>query len=377
MKPKTLMLLVVAIGCGLVAAYLTAKLGAVQAPQGEEKLRVLVVKKDIPAGQLLKDPQDWVEYKEVPKVLVPKNSFEFDPKQGAGDEEDQIKKSLSGQVTLASLSPPAILQKSHLNSRLGIDPRPGWEAVALKVDAEKVAGGFVQPKSRVNLLFTCQMANGRIFSDTILKNVLVLAVDQHDARPEEGKRTPPATVTMEMTPDQSKLLNWGRVKGQLSLGLRSSANSTDKEGECKSSTEWEKEIAKAQQEENRDGPRIETQKVLIAKKEILPGTIASRPEELFEVKDAPKELLKNTAALSSFDQVKGKTIYKHLYQGWWTSPKHLENDGPDQSDGDDGFTQTVLSGATVSVYKSGVLVARYELGTSGAKDNTPTKGDGN
>ena len=377
MKPKTLMLLVVAIGCGLVAAYLTAKLGAVQAPQGEEKLRVLVVKKDVPAGQLLKDPQDWVEYKEVPKVLVPKNSFEFDPKQGAGDEEDQIKKALSGQVTLASLSPPAILQKSHLNSRLGIDPRPGWEAVALKVDAEKEGGGFVQPKSRVNILFTCQMQNGRIFSDTILKNVLVLAVDQHEARPEEGRRTPPATVTMEMTPDQSKLLNWGRVKGQLSLGLRSSLNSTDKEGECKSSTEWEKDIAKAQQEENREGPRIETQKVLVAKKEIASGTIASRPEELFELRDVPKEHLKNSNALTSFDQVKAKTIYKHLLQGYWVSPKHLENDRTDQSDGDEGFTQTVLSGATVSVFKNGVLVARYELGSAGAKDNAPAKGEGN
>ena len=192
MKPKTLMLLVVAIGCGLVAAWLTATLGAKQQVQAQEKIKVMAVKKEIPAGQSLREPADWIEFTEYPKELVQPGAFEFDPKPDAGSEEDQIKKRLMNQVVIQTLAPKAQLLKNQLSNKLGIDPRPGWQGIGLKVDAEKVAGGFVQPKARVDVLFTCNMGNGKTFSDTILQNVLVLAVDQRDVRPEEGnKATPP------------------------------------------------------------------------------------------------------------------------------------------------------------------------------------------
>ncbi len=54
MKPKTMMLMVVAIGCGLAASYMTSKLLAERnnAQTEEPKVKVLVAKIKVPAWVL-------------------------------------------------------------------------------------------------------------------------------------------------------------------------------------------------------------------------------------------------------------------------------------------------------------------------------------
>ena len=115
-------------------------------------------------------------------------------------------------------------------------------------------------------------------------------------------------------------------------------------------------------------------KVLVAKHEITAGTVASRPEELFEQREIPKETVKNSNPLTSFDQVKNRTIYKHMLSGYWVVPKFLENDSK-ESVKDKGFTQTIINADTVSVYEDGVLIAQYKLGTQpGASPPVKTPG---
>ena len=52
MKPKTMILMVIAVVCGLVASYLTSRMLAQNkdAPAEEEKVKVLVAKQKIPMG---------------------------------------------------------------------------------------------------------------------------------------------------------------------------------------------------------------------------------------------------------------------------------------------------------------------------------------
>ena len=51
MKPKTIILMVVAIVCGLAASYMTSRLLADRSkPEVEEKITVLVASKSLPLG---------------------------------------------------------------------------------------------------------------------------------------------------------------------------------------------------------------------------------------------------------------------------------------------------------------------------------------
>ena len=76
MKPKTLILMVVAVTCGLVASYMTSRL---LADRGREstKVAVLVAKKTISQGDLLKIPEElfeerWFAQGDEPKLAITK-----------------------------------------------------------------------------------------------------------------------------------------------------------------------------------------------------------------------------------------------------------------------------------------------------------------
>src|SRR5262249_35000849 len=78
MKPKTLILLAVAIGCGLVSSYLTSKLladpGATN-DQQTEVVTVLAAKRNLFLGTVIKAPEKLFVEKEVPKTVAPKKGY--------------------------------------------------------------------------------------------------------------------------------------------------------------------------------------------------------------------------------------------------------------------------------------------------------------
>ena len=77
MKPKTLILMFVAIGCGLAASYMTSRLLAERGnkDQVDEKVTVLVAKKNLSMGTLLKDPEALFEPKSFTRGEEPKKAL--------------------------------------------------------------------------------------------------------------------------------------------------------------------------------------------------------------------------------------------------------------------------------------------------------------
>ena len=71
MKPKTMILMVVAVSCGLGASYMTSRLLADRDHQ-VEKVTILVAKKALNMGDTIKAPDDWFIEKEVPKGEEPR-----------------------------------------------------------------------------------------------------------------------------------------------------------------------------------------------------------------------------------------------------------------------------------------------------------------
>ena len=83
MKPKTLILTVVAVTCGLGASYMTSQLLANREPEVKETVKVLVAKRNLNMGDLIKNPQDMFEQKPVAKEQAPRDAvLNFDDLKG-------------------------------------------------------------------------------------------------------------------------------------------------------------------------------------------------------------------------------------------------------------------------------------------------------
>jgi hypothetical protein len=76
MKPKTLILMLLAVCFGVVGSYLTSLVTAQLAVQAEvEKVGVLVARRNITVGTLLSEPDKWFEEKQFVKGEEPKSGL--------------------------------------------------------------------------------------------------------------------------------------------------------------------------------------------------------------------------------------------------------------------------------------------------------------
>src|SRR6516162_4447026 len=71
MKSKTIILMVVAVVCGLAASYMTSRLLA----DRNEKVKILVAKRKLGPWTQIKNPDEMFELDERPKSDVPKNAI--------------------------------------------------------------------------------------------------------------------------------------------------------------------------------------------------------------------------------------------------------------------------------------------------------------
>lgn len=104
---------------------------------------------------------------------------------------------------------------------------PGMRAMSIPVSVESAAGGFILPGDRVDVVLSrqVQIANEQEFrSETVMRNVKVLAIDQ-TTKPEDGAQTVVgATATLEVGADDAEALALADAQGDLALLLRSYAD---------------------------------------------------------------------------------------------------------------------------------------------------------
>jgi pilus assembly protein CpaB len=102
---------------------------------------------------------------------------------------------------------------------------PGMRAVTVGVNVVSGVGGFILPRTRVDVLVTVSGVSGS--SDrqtkTILQNVEVLAVDQTYDQDSEDPVTV-KSVTLLVTPEEAEQLSLAANEGILQLALRSGAD---------------------------------------------------------------------------------------------------------------------------------------------------------
>lgn len=99
---------------------------------------------------------------------------------------------------------------------------PGMRAVSVGISAETGAGGFILPNDRVDVMKTDVVSDSprRFRASTILENVRVLSIDQTSKKGDDQQYVVGRTATLELTPDQAKLIARASASGSLSLALR-------------------------------------------------------------------------------------------------------------------------------------------------------------
>jgi pilus assembly protein CpaB len=219
MKPKTMMLMVVAVGCGLAASYMTSRLLADRsaAPAEEAKVKVLTAKTKVPAWVLIKDPEKYFEEKELPESAAPKKAL----KEFKEIQDQRLSQSLSeGEYVLS--------EKLVNSEQVGLIAKlpSGMRAIALKVNAESLAGGFVLPGYRVDVVSTMRGGAAESVSKIILQNMLVLAVDTNATRDPNSSSMLGSTVTLAATPEEAMRLSLASAMGEMRLTLRTPDDNT-------------------------------------------------------------------------------------------------------------------------------------------------------
>jgi pilus assembly protein CpaB len=112
--------------------------------------------------------------------------------------------------------------------------QPGMRAVAVPVNVESGAGGFILPGDRVDVLMSRKLEGGSgqpgasglgaVAAQTVLQNVRVLAIDQQVQPAKEAKTIVGAAATLEVPASDVELLVKAKAAGELVLSLRSYAD---------------------------------------------------------------------------------------------------------------------------------------------------------
>ena len=108
----------------------------------------------------------------------------------------------------------------------------GKRALTVKVDEVAGVGGFIHPGDHVDVLVDLPIKGaGEHFSKTILHDISILTTGQIWQQKGENKPMVVNTVTLELTPHESEVLNLASNEGKIRLALRNRNNKTVAETE--------------------------------------------------------------------------------------------------------------------------------------------------
>ncbi|MDK1383845.1 Flp pilus assembly protein CpaB [Sinorhizobium sp. 8-89] len=232
MKPVRIIILAVAVTSAAMAGLLAMKLTRGPAPQMAEPLieqaptvNVLVASKSLPVGsRLAADSIHWMAW---PKDGIVDGLITEENRPGAVED-------LSGAVVRLPIFTGEPVRQEKIadsSSRIMSSLLPaGKRAVATEITVATGAGGFILPNDRVDVIMVRKSEGDDIYlTETVLSNVRVLAIDQQVEENEDGsKSVVGTTATLELTPDQSKVMTVAQQMAErISLALRSVADAQE------------------------------------------------------------------------------------------------------------------------------------------------------
>src|SRR3984893_13093124 len=231
MNTARIVVLIIALGAGGVAAYLASGYDNKALPTEPvaqlQTVDVLVAKSDIGLGQTV-GPED-MQWQTWPAATA---SNTFIRRNERPDATTQIAGSIARPPFLAGepIREPKLVKANGSGFMAAILPT-GMRAISTEISPETGAGGFILPNDRVDVILSKRDKNPDrngpadvVNSEIILSNVRVLAIDQAPKEKDGQNSVVGKTVTLELKPEQSETLARARQTGTLSLALRSIAD---------------------------------------------------------------------------------------------------------------------------------------------------------
>lgn len=216
MRPKSLLLLALALGCGLVASIGISQVmeNNKQGPTGVATEKIYVAQVNINTGDPIS--ADMVMLKEWPKGDIP---------QGALGDISQVE---DRRPRTPIFKGEAILESKLLNpGEKGADPTAqipkGYRIVPISVRADTGAAGLLRPGDRVDVQWYVarnpQLGIRETVSKTILHNVRVFAIDQSVVRAPGADEQPTLakTISLLLSPADANKVQLATKIGEVSL----------------------------------------------------------------------------------------------------------------------------------------------------------------
>ncbi|MDG2382017.1 MAG: Flp pilus assembly protein CpaB [Pirellulaceae bacterium] len=226
MRPKSMILIVVALGCGLIASIGISQVmenREVSSPIPILKETIYVAVRDVPLGQVMN--AQMVKMEDWPQDSIP---------EGAIKRLEDIE----GKRPLTRLYPGEPILSAKLvdaNKFLGASDKipMGMRVVSVKVTVDSSASGLLNPGDRVDVLVYLRRGKGILFTTTrtIMKNVTVFAVNAVTQREvdDTGAVIQAKTVSLLVTPSQVEKIMLASELGRIKLSLRRSDDDLEDE----------------------------------------------------------------------------------------------------------------------------------------------------
>lgn len=221
-RQKVLLIFGAALLCAfLMSWFVYAK---TQGPKTERMVKVVAAARDMSAGTRLKAAD--LKLVSVAERDLPKNAL-----------SDQ--KMALDRVLLFPINANEVLVSNKLSKLGGVEGlaatiEPGKRAVSVPITDSSAAGGLIQPRSHVDVLFTRTGSMNEAVTTVLLQNVVVLSIGRlTEASPVQGApaQTGAASsgtraATLLVTPEQAAKLEFARQQGKISLALRNPLDTT-------------------------------------------------------------------------------------------------------------------------------------------------------
>lgn len=311
MKPKNMILLAIACGCGLVAAVLSTQLSA--GGGKVDMIEVLAAKKELPVGTLLEE-KDFNET--LTRVSLPRTAVSPDV---ITDQE-----ALKGKRTGRTMRQGNYFSPQDVSTSAGIALPEGKLMYAMRTDVVGASGGFAIQGSRVNVLASRKdkRDGDKIFGYTLMKNMLIVAVDTADRRPEGGGAAIPTiqSVSIAVTQKESEVMKAaGEMGGTLTLALIGVNNDAAPSGLTEEALEMFGPKKKEEEAKVSDDKPIivaDTVDIVFAKADIELNTLVGDKNvaDLFEMKSFLKNALPESV-ITNLSEIKGRYITSPVMKG--------------------------------------------------------------
>ncbi len=219
MRAKSIVLLVVAVGCGMVAAVAVSQAVMVQGPDGqaESTVEIYVAKKNVEAGWKLTEEHFVLD--RWPQSRLP---------EGALVKREQVNGMYVKQNIFAG--EPIIERKiSDKRDSLSTELPPGYRVF----DIASGGIGYIKPGDHVDVIGTFKLeASGNVAeSRTVMRNVKVFAINGIATRESDGKQTNgQATLQLQVKESQVEALTLANKLGEMRISLRPFGEDSKQDG---------------------------------------------------------------------------------------------------------------------------------------------------